>query len=598
MAHALESSAEYDCQRTCIDVTLLAMKTTPQFPFLMMACALLGLLPCAFSQISAVNITPTASTTPAAPLITQERLNQIRVVCHVNDAEKKELFKPLADAYRCIQRQKRSARPDSVPSSLIKKGTDALTAAIEAELTAEINPKPSKEVKTSTLVSVEPDRDTKPPITGETGRNPLDATPTSLPVPHNGSDAQASHYGTSTACSTSIKKAQATVTFPGLVRVRRYLLAPKEASDIFGYRLGRRYFVYQVRVTNNSPDFQYVVQDISVDLTEVFGQMGIHNPDDTDQRFLASGRELNILRGVPEKGMDFDPRYLTLHIFQGVGNVGGAVSSMTPFSSVMGSAMAAFSGPFIQSFTGIAPDHTATQLNRLSDIAFQSNTLIDKMHTKVFAVFIPEDLLLSAQEQKMFWRKTRDLLNQYSFDQVDVCVDGTMVTPATITNLPAISPATDTLGLSNQTITLSVSGEANPDIYYTTNGSTPTKSSTKYPSAGFALKGSVGDTLTVQAIAIAPNKVQSTVAFRNYTIVPDAPKIVPDSSTPPNYTITGAAGATIKYTTDGTDPSLPTATKYDAQFALAGVTAAKPIKAIAIVKSVSSAVAVYPPATQ
>jgi hypothetical protein len=258
-------------------------------------------------------------------------------------------------------------------------------------------------------------------------------------------------------------------TFPGLVRVRRYLFAPKEASDDFGHRLGRRYFVYQVRITNNSPDFQYVVQDISVDLREVLDPQGLVKAK-TDQRFLASGRELNILRGVPEKGMDFDPRYLTLHIFQGVGNVGGAVSSLTPFSSVMGPAMAAFSGPFIQSFTGIAPDHTATQLNRLSDSAFQSNTLIDKMHTKVFAVFIPEDLILTRKDQDLFWRKTRNLLDKYKLDQVDVCVDGTMVTPVTIINPPAFSPAADTLGVS-QTITLS--GETGADIYYTTNGSTP-----------------------------------------------------------------------------------------------------------------------------
>jgi len=553
-----------------------------------MVCALFGLLPCAFSQTPAVNnTTPTASTAPAAPLITQERLDQIRVSCKVNSAEKKELLKPLADAYRCVQRQKRFARPDSVPHTLIKKGTDALTAAIEAELKAEISPKPDKDAKNLPLVTIETPR-VIPASSGESGSNPPTSAPGSSLVPHNGSDAQASHFGTSTACSTSIKNAQAAATFPGLVRVRRHLLAPKEASDIFGRRLGRRYFVYQVRVTNNSPDFQYVVQDISVDLAEVFKKMGIPNPDNTDQRFLASGRELNILRGVPEKGMDFDPRYLTLHIFQGVGNVGGAVSSLTPFSSVMGPAMAAFSGPFIQSFTGIAPDHTATQLNRLSDSAFQSNTLIDKMHTKVFAVFIPEDLLLSAREQKMFWRKTRDLLNQYNFDQVDVCVDGTMVTPVAITNPPAFSPATDTLGVS-QTITLS--GETGADIYYTTNGSTPAVLPANKYSAAFALKGSVGETVTVQAIAVASNKGQSSVASKSYQLTPDAPKIVPDSSAPPKYTITCATCATIKYTTDGSDPTVSSGTACSSPCTVTGLAAGTTVKAIAISNNVPSNVA-------
>ncbi len=168
---------------------------------------------------------------------------------------------------------------------------------------------------------------------------------------------------------------------PDLVAVRRELLAPREASDDFGYRLGRRFFVYQVRVTNRSPDFQYVVNDITVDLYGVLKPMGLVT-DGPETRYLASSRELNILRGVPEKGMDYDPRNMTLHIFQGIGTVAGGISGLTTFSDVMGSAVAAFSGPFISSFINIAPDHTASQLNRLSDSAFASNTLVTNSRQK------------------------------------------------------------------------------------------------------------------------------------------------------------------------------------------------------------------------
>ncbi len=61
-----------------------------------------------------------------------------------------------------------------------------------------------------------------------------------------------------------------------------------------------------------------------------------------------------MLRGVPEKGQDYDPRNMTLHILQGVGAVGAGISGLTPFSDVMGPAMANFNGAFLQAFTGIA----------------------------------------------------------------------------------------------------------------------------------------------------------------------------------------------------------------------------------------------------
>jgi len=155
--------------------------------------------------------------------------------------------------------------------------------------------------------------------------------------------------------------------------------------------------------------------------------------------FLASSRDLDVLRGVPEKGQDYDPRNLTLHILTGLGSVAGGVSGLTAFSDVMGSAVSVFNGAFLQAFVGILPDHTATQLNRLSDQAFASNTLVDKLHTKVFAIFIPQSLVLSASNQKTFWSKPRDLLNGVPLDQVDVCVDGSLVTEVTITPDPTIA---------------------------------------------------------------------------------------------------------------------------------------------------------------
>jgi Chitobiase/beta-hexosaminidase C-terminal domain len=76
---------------------------------------------------------------------------------------------------------------------------------------------------------------------------------------------------------------------------------------------------------------------------------------------------------------------------------------------------------------------------------------------------------------------------------------------------PSFSPAPGTYS-SAQTVTLSTK-TSGATIYYTTNGTAPTTSSTKY-TGPFTLKS----TTTVEAFAVAPNHANSTVTSATYTI--------------------------------------------------------------------------------
>ena len=271
-------------------------------------------------------------------------------------------------------------------------------------------------------------------------------------------------------------------------------------------------------------------------------------------RYLASSRDLEVLRGVPEKGQDYDPRNLTLHILTGIGSVAGGVGPLTPFSDVMGSAVSLFSGAFIQAFTGIYPDHTGTQLNRLSDQAFTSNKVVDKLHTSVFTIFIPQSMLLDEAEQKTFWSHPRELLDKYSLDRVNVCVDGSLVTEVSVTPNPAFSPTSTNVG-PGTTVTIS-DGASDAVIYYTdVDGTTPTSSSTKYPgSITLPDLKTPNTTMNIQAIAISPGKQQSSIVSQTYVIsrMPTA-SVSADGST---VTLTGAVvGETIYYTINGDAPT-------------------------------------------
>jgi len=222
------------------------------------------------------------------------------------------------------------------------------------------------------------------------------------------------------------------------IRVRRALVDPKEASDSYGRRLGRRFIVFEVTVENTSPTLQYLLHDVSVDFSLLYKlPLGTY-------WWAFSSQDLIMLRGVPEKGADYDPRNLTLHVMQGTGAVAGGVSGLTStaIQDLYGGVTAAFNGPLLAAFGGIFPDHTATQLNRLSDSAFTVNTVIAKQSAKTFAIFVPERLFMTHAEQNSYWKEPRPFFDnnpQLDFRHADVCVDGTFISEVPPVTLTAVA---------------------------------------------------------------------------------------------------------------------------------------------------------------
>jgi Chitobiase/beta-hexosaminidase C-terminal domain/Legume lectin domain len=121
---------------------------------------------------------------------------------------------------------------------------------------------------------------------------------------------------------------------------------------------------------------------------------------------------------------------------------------------------------------------------------------------------------------------------------------------------PTFSPAAGTYS-STQSVTISDS-TANATIYYTTDGTTPTPSSTKYTGTI-----TVSSTETLKAIAVATGSTNSAVASAAYTITP-LPVVATPTFSPAagsynsaqSVTISDAtSGAIIYYTTNGTMPT-------------------------------------------
>ncbi len=159
------------------------------------------------------------------------------------------------------------------------------------------------------------------------------------------------------------------------------------------------------------------------------------------------------------------------------------------------------------------------------------------------------------------------------------------VTPTVATPTFSVAPGTYT---SAQSVTLS-DATSGATIYYTTNNTTPTTSSTKYTAAI-----PVSATETIQAIAVLAGSTNSAVASAAYTIssVLPTPTFSLAAGTYPTLQVVvitdATAGATIYYTTNNTTPTTSSA-KYTGPI---GVSATETIQAIAVLAgSTNSAVA-------
>lgn len=170
--------------------------------------------------------------------------------------------------------------------------------------------------------------------------------------------------------------------------------------------------------------------------------------------------------------------------------------------------------------------------------------------------------------------------------------DGGSAPPPSEAAMPVFSPGAGTYSTA-QTVTIS-DATTGATIYYTTDGSTPTTTSTVY-----SAPITVSSTETIKAIATASGYSTSAAVSATYTISPSTvatPTFSPAAgsyNSPQAVTISDTTpGTTIYYTTDGTMPTT-SSTVYSVPITVSATETIEAIAAIAGYSNSSVASATY-----
>ncbi len=250
------------------------------------------------------------------------------------------------------------------------------------------------------------------------------------------------------------------------IRVYVSVMDPQTVSDVFGKRIAQRFVALQVTIRNRDRDHQFLIHDVSLDLENVFppGYFTTReelsrtdcdkrrrdceernktrtNPRDcgscSGYKYELSSLELSLLRGVAEKGQSENGRNKLLRIFEGIGTVAAGLIGVAGFGPSYSDSIALYNGEFLAAYRHVFPDYTINQMNRLSDSAYQSNTLVPKQQARVLVAFIPQRIFLTKKQRDDFWKEPTLLFDgdkAVDFRRTEVAVRGSFIVE--LENLP------------------------------------------------------------------------------------------------------------------------------------------------------------------
>jgi len=209
------------------------------------------------------------------------------------------------------------------------------------------------------------------------------------------------------------------------VRIQAVLLPHPSASRVFGKEIANHYAVIQVIVDNQSEDSSFLLQSIFMDYSD-WALSGIINsadtapadsktaptdtdchaarPPDSSQVASCPGQvasvEYRVIRGQLQDASVWSGRNTVVRVAVFAGAISTGLVGLKSKAALGYSS--SYSGDFIPALQILWPDPTVAQVNRVSDLGFQTNKAFPKGSADVVYAFFPIERFLSPGLKHLF----------------------------------------------------------------------------------------------------------------------------------------------------------------------------------------------------
>ena len=217
------------------------------------------------------------------------------------------------------------------------------------------------------------------------------------------------------------------LTVQANITAQAVLIPQKIAKAVFGGKISSEYAVVQLTINNKSPDAALIVQGVYIDYSHwALAGGGIstqpcaeEDSKDPKSKFVdctipsqVASEEYRVVRGQALNAATWTWRNGVVRGLTFAGSVAAAYA-FTVSGTKYPKAVAGATGTFIPGLGTFWPDQTIDQINRISDLGYQTNKVISKQGSDIIVCFFPIDRFLTPGFKQIFLKEPALLLSPY-----------------------------------------------------------------------------------------------------------------------------------------------------------------------------------------
>lgn len=220
------------------------------------------------------------------------------------------------------------------------------------------------------------------------------------------------------------------LTVQGSITAQAVLIPHRIAKAVFGGKIADEYAIVQLTINNKSPDAALIVQGVYIDYSQwALAGGGFSNQPCTEEdsadpksKFAectkptqVASEEYRVVRGQALNAQAWTWRNGIVRGLILAGTVATGLSFTATGKAARGYAqsVAAYNGDLVPGVSTFWPDQTIEQLNRISDLGYQTNKVVSKQGSDIIVCFFPIDRFLTPGFRKIFLKQPALFFSPY-----------------------------------------------------------------------------------------------------------------------------------------------------------------------------------------